>query len=47
MELGISQYLDIFIEHGFDSWDTVVDITESDLWVLVWTDVARHADIFW
>ncbi|KAI1814305.1 hypothetical protein GGS20DRAFT_415989 [Poronia punctata] len=30
-ELGISQYLNEFIEQGFDSWDTIVDITESDL----------------
>ncbi|KAI1827957.1 hypothetical protein F4861DRAFT_535392 [Xylaria intraflava] len=30
-ELGISQYLDIFIDQGFDSWDTILDITESDL----------------
>jgi hypothetical protein len=33
VELGISQYLDVFIEHGFDTWDAIVDITESDLWV--------------
>jgi len=30
-ELGISQYLNDFIEQGFDSWDTILDITESDL----------------
>ncbi|KIN04068.1 hypothetical protein OIDMADRAFT_143526 [Oidiodendron maius Zn] len=30
-ELGISQYLDVFIEHGFDTWESVQDITESDL----------------
>ncbi|KAJ0371210.1 hypothetical protein COL154_000721 [Colletotrichum chrysophilum] len=30
-ELGISQYLDIFLEQGFDTWDTILDITESDL----------------
>ncbi|RYO91279.1 hypothetical protein DL766_002050 [Monosporascus sp. MC13-8B] len=30
-ELGISQYLDAFLEQGFDSWDTILDITESDL----------------
>lgn len=32
-ELGISQYLDAFVEHGFDTWDTILDIQESDLWV--------------
>ncbi|PQE11646.1 hypothetical protein CJF32_00004809 [Rutstroemia sp. NJR-2017a WRK4] len=29
-ELGISHYLHNFIEQGFDSWDTILDITESD-----------------
>jgi hypothetical protein len=32
--LGLSQYLDVFIEHGFDSWETVLDVTEADLCVL-------------
>jgi hypothetical protein len=31
VELGLSQYLEVFIEHGFDTWDTILDITESDL----------------
>ncbi|KAL2199255.1 hypothetical protein P885DRAFT_30678 [Corynascus similis CBS 632.67] len=30
-ELGISQYLDAFLEQGFDAWETILDITESDL----------------
>ncbi|GAP83433.1 putative hmg box protein [Rosellinia necatrix] len=30
-ELGISQYLGVFVDQGFDSWDTILDITESDL----------------
>jgi hypothetical protein len=34
LELGVSQYLDTFVEHGFDTWETILDITESDLWVL-------------
>jgi hypothetical protein len=29
--LGIDQYLDAFIGEGFDTWETVLDITESDL----------------
>ena len=29
--LGISQYLESFIEEGFETWETVLDITESDL----------------
>jgi hypothetical protein len=32
-ELGIAQYLDAFLEQGFDSWETILDITESDLYV--------------
>lgn len=31
-ELGINQYLDSFLEQGFDTWDTILDITESDLY---------------
>jgi hypothetical protein len=30
--LGISQYLEVFIAEGFDTWETILDITESDLW---------------
>jgi hypothetical protein len=30
-ELGLIQYLDSFLEQGFDTWDTILDITESDL----------------
>jgi len=29
-ELGISHYLNEFIEQGFDTWETILDITESD-----------------
>lgn len=32
-ELGISHYLDAFLEQGFDTWETILDITESDLYV--------------
>jgi len=32
-ELGLVQYLHVFVEQGFDTWDTILDITESDLWV--------------
>jgi hypothetical protein len=31
VELGLSQYLEVFLEHGFDTWETILDITESDL----------------
>jgi len=29
-ELGISHYLHDFLEQGFDTWETILDITESD-----------------
>jgi hypothetical protein len=29
--LGLEQYLDIFLSEGFDTWDTLTDIQESDL----------------
>jgi len=31
--LGLTQYLEAFISEGFDSWETIQDITESDLCV--------------
>jgi hypothetical protein len=33
-ELGLSAYHDAFVREGFDTWDTVLDITESDLYVM-------------
>ncbi|KAF2456635.1 hypothetical protein BDY21DRAFT_386116 [Lineolata rhizophorae] len=33
-QLGLSQYLEAFVSEGFDTWDTVLDITESDLYKL-------------
>ena len=32
-ELDLAQYLDRFLEQGFDTWDTILDITEPDLYV--------------
>lgn len=29
--LGLSQYREVFLSEGFDTWDTILDITESDL----------------
>lgn len=29
--LGMNRYLERFIEAGFDSWETVLEITENDL----------------
>lgn len=37
-ELGLAQYLDAFLEQGFDTWETILDITESDLYVYTWTE---------
>ena len=33
--LGMDRYLDRFLEAGFDSWKTVLEITENDLDVSV------------
>lgn len=33
--LGMDRYLDRFLEAGFDSWETVLEITENDLDVSV------------
>lgn len=32
--LGLSQYHDRFVQAGFDSWETVLEITEDDLEIL-------------
>lgn len=40
-ELGLSQYLDTFVDQGFDCWDTILDIQESDLYVVA---VSVHHD---
>lgn len=29
--LGMPQYLERFMEAGFDSWETLLEITENDL----------------
>ena len=31
-ELGLLQYLNRFLDEGFDTWETVLDVTEEDLW---------------
>ena len=30
--LGLAQYVARFSEEGFENWETVLDITESDLY---------------
>lgn len=37
--LGLAQYFQSFIEEGFDTWETVLDITEPDLYV---AGLSRH-----
>jgi len=32
--LGLEQYLDAFLGEGFDTWETLLDIQESDLYVV-------------
>lgn len=29
--LGLSQYFEVLVSEGFDSWEIILDITESDL----------------
>ena len=31
--LGLSEYVEVLTAEGFDTWETVLDITESDLCV--------------
>ena len=33
--LGLSKYLERFEEAGFDSWETILEITENDLEVFI------------
>ena len=32
-DFNLTQYLHSFLEQGFDTWDTILDITEQDLFV--------------
>lgn len=31
--LGLLQYYEVFTEEGFDTWETLLDIQETDLYV--------------
>lgn len=31
--LGLGQYYQAFLDEGFDTWETVLDIQENDLYV--------------
>lgn len=43
--LGLAQYHDVFVAEGFDTWETVLDITESDLLVHQLQCLHLNADI--
>ena len=30
-QLGLTQYVDVLVEEGFDTWEALLDIQESDL----------------
>lgn len=30
-QLGLTDYVDAFVEEGFDAWETVLDMTASDM----------------
>lgn len=32
--LGLGQYLQSLVDEGFDTWETLLDITESDLYAI-------------
>jgi hypothetical protein len=32
-ELDLAQYLDSFLEQGLDTWDSILNLTEPDLYV--------------
>ena len=40
--LGLSQYHQVFAAEGFDTWETVLDITESDLCVTLLRPLTRR-----
>lgn len=41
-ELGLTHYLGAFVDQGFDTWDTILDIQESDLYVDDGTSVITY-----
>ena len=45
-QLGLQQYLSAFLEEGFDTWEVVSCITESDLWDMSATLLRQLADIW-
>ena len=33
--LGLSEYCAVFVAEGFDTWETVLDVQENDLYALL------------
>ena len=42
--LGLHQYYDAFLTEGFETWETVLDIQESDLYVHAYPGIPQSAD---
>lgn len=42
-DLGLAQYHESFVDQGFDTWETILDITESDLYAVSQPTVAARA----
>ena len=43
--LGMDSYLEVFLEAGFDSWGTVLEITEDDLDVSILLRLAHGSSL--
>jgi len=43
-QLGLAQYLGVFVDEGFDTWEALLDIQESDLSVLSTSSVSICAN---
>ena len=33
LRLGLQQYLEKFVAEGFDTWETLCEVTEADLYI--------------
>lgn len=43
-QLGLAQYLGVLVDEGFDTWEAILDIQESDLYVLSKVSILSHAN---
>ena len=44
--LEMSQYLEVLVAEGFDTWVTILDITESDLCVAATLSIQEEVSLF-